>query len=190
MQPFYLSLPTRIHFGKNITKSAFSKEKDLLGDKVLLVTCGTKFAELGYISLIIESITSARENARIFEFWQISENPRLEEVNAGITYGKSKGVTCVVGFGGGSAMDAAKAIAIGLSEPDGIEPLLFEGKVPTSALPLILVPTTAGTGSELSQGAIISGRGQKAAIRGYHVYARVAIVDSYFRNLPFRGTLF
>ena len=88
----------------------------------------------------------------------------------------------VVGFGGGSALDAAKAIAVGIAEKEEIKEFFDSGREPEHTLPVIAIPTTAGTGSELSKAAILTDEVQKRknGIRGKVMYPVIAVVDSFF----------
>lgn len=102
-----------------------------------------------------------------------------------IKIGKQNRVDMIVGFGGGSAIDAAKAVAVGISTDNNIEKYLFEGMTPgEETLPIIAIPTTAGTGSELSKGAIISSVEDKikTGIRGENILPEIAIVDAYYTH--------
>ena len=99
----------------------------------------------------------------------------------------------IIGFGGGSAMDGAKAIAAGIKSKEDIEVYFYQGKEPgEDTLPVIAIPTTAGTGSELSKAAILTDevRKVKTGIRGNALYPLTAIVDSCFtETVPFRITM-
>lgn len=191
MRSFDLSIPTRIYFGTNIIKEALKKENELLTGVLLIVTSSKTLEYLGYIDKLKEGIAASKLR-KIVEFNQVSANPKLHEIEECIEYARRENVSCVIGFGGGSAMDAAKAVAVGLETKEKLDSFLFDRKLPTSSLPLILIPTTAGTGSELSQGAIITctKRKKKTAIRGSYVYPRVAIVDpSFTMSVPYKITM-
>lgn len=99
----------------------------------------------------------------------------------------------MIGFGGGSAIDGAKAAAAGIPLTEDIEECLLGGKEPPEdTLPIIAIPTTAGTGSELSKGAILSSPQHhvKAGIRGKNILPKAAIVDAgYTWTLPERTTM-
>nr|MCR5102673.1 iron-containing alcohol dehydrogenase [Butyrivibrio sp.] len=92
-----------------------------------------------------------------------------------------------------SAIDAAKAVAVGIVSEIDIEDFLIQGiEPPNETLPIIAIPTTSGTGAELTKGAIISSREMKvkSGIRGEHVVPKVAIVDPiYTYSLPLNVTM-
>ena len=123
----------------------------------------------------------------------INANPRISEVKAGIQTGKALKADAIVGFGGGSAIDAAKAVAAGTGSDMDIEEFFYGGKEPgRETLPIIAIPTTAGTGSELSKAAIITDEvnKKKKGIRGTALYPQIAIVDSMFtESMPLHVTM-
>lgn len=183
MKQFTFELPTKIYYGVHILEKALLKEKELLNENVLIVTTGRSLIRHGYLDELIHILKKINSNRRICVYDQISPNPRLEEVEEASALGKGNQVKTVIGFGGGSAMDAAKAAAVGIGADDGLEAYLIKGKEPSDhTLPIIAVPTTAGTGSELSRGAILTSEKHhvKAGIRGKNLTPRLAVVDSYF----------
>ena len=95
--------------------------------------------------------------------------------------GRRAGCDAVIGFGGGSALDVAKAVAVlAVSGADPLEHLevIGEGRpITRPGLPCVAVPTTAGTGSEVTRNSVLSGDGVKASLRSPLMLPRVAIVD-------------
>lgn len=185
MQNFSLNIKTRIYFGTNITGDALAKEADNISGNIMIVTTGRSLERYGYVkqlSMLLES-NSRVEKVNVYD--NISNNPKLTEVKDAIKIGKQNRVDMIVGFGGGSAIDAAKAVAVGISTDNNIEKYLFEGMTPgEETLPIIAIPTTAGTGSELSKGAIISSVEDKikTGIRGENILPEIAIVDAYYTH--------
>ena len=93
---------------------------------------------------------------KTFIFDQISNDAKSSEVNLGSEICKKEKIDFILALGGGSAIDGAKAISVGF-DIKNIEPLIgSELKDNKNSLPLIAVPTTAGTGSEVTKGAIIT----------------------------------
>ncbi len=189
---FSFELPTRIYFGTGILEEALEKEKRFLGKRIMIVTTGKSLVSNGYLGQLEEILKKTGvENVIIFD--GISPNPKLDEVKEAILIGKDKDVDRVIGFGGGSALDAAKAAAVGISAKDSIEEYLLNGKEPSDeTLPVIAIPTTAGTGSELSRGAILSSPAHniKTGIRGKNIQPKVAIVDArYTWSVPVKVTM-
>lgn len=189
---FSLNIPTKVYFGRKCFAVALEEEKVFLQNKrVLLVTTGRSLYRLGYIDAIVEELR--KYAAKICIFDHISANPRLTEVKEGIEAGKGEEVDLIAGFGGGSALDAAKAIAAGIGCSESVDEMLFNGSQPSEkALPIIAIPTTSGTGSELSKAAILSDKEKriKSGIRGENIFPKLAIVDSYFtEQIPVATTL-
>lgn len=107
--------------------------------------------------------------------------PTLETVREAARHLRAAGSDAVVGFGGGSALDVAKAVAV--LGPDGADPLdhlevVGAGRpIRRSGLPCVAVPTTAGTGSEVTRNAVLSAGGVKASLRSAWMLPRLALVD-------------
>lgn len=193
MQQFELELTTRIYFGENIVSGALRNEKKIIGHKTLLVTTGGSLERLGYVGRLMSCLEKLLVSGNICLFNKVSANPDIEEIKAAVKLAKEEGVISVIGFGGGSAIDAAKAVAVGAVSEIDIETYLLEGlSPPDNTLPIIAIPTTAGTGAELSMGAIISSRkaGIKTGIRGKHIIPAAAIVDPvYTWTVPAKVTM-
>jgi alcohol dehydrogenase class IV len=119
----------------------------------------------------------------------VPENPTTVWCDAGAAFCREEGCDAVIGVGGGSPLDAAKAIAL-LAVNEGAAREHFSGRAATRApLPIIAIPTTAGTGSEVTQYAVLAdpdeatataglpGRGQKRTLRGEGLFPRLALLD-------------
>lgn len=193
MKPYQLNIPTKVYYGRNIWREAIRELGETLYGTVMVVTTGGSLARLGYLEHLKQEIQRSTKAETVIIFDKIHANPDLCEVKAGIEIGRRKKVGAVIGFGGGSAVDAAKAIAAFIREEKAIEDAFDNGREPESMpLPLIAIPTTAGTGSELSKAAILTDRQRKIkrGIRGTALYPKAAIVDSVFtESVPFRVTV-
>lgn len=152
------------------------------GSNVLLVRGSSPARAAG----LVESLRA--EGLHVTEF-AVEEEPTVPVIRDGAR--SAKGHDCVIGFGGGSAIDSAKAIAA--LAPNSGEPLDYmevvgKGKPPEAKpVPCIAIPTTAGTGAEVTRNAVIASpeHGVKASLRGSHLLPRLAIVDPDFTvNLP------
>lgn len=187
---YEFAMTTRSYFGNKCVKTALIKERKTLGKRVLLVSTGRSLIKLGYQDELVQWI---REAAEVFVYDKITANPDVAEIREAVKMGKEQQVSSVVGFGGGSAIDAAKAAAVGIASEIDIEEYLLKGLTPPeNTLPIIAIPTTSGTGAELSKGAIISSREKrvKSGIRGERVTPTVAIVDpTYTFSLPMGVTM-
>ena len=135
---------------------------------------------------ILEILESMQQDYVIYS--SIQSDPAEHIVLDGVQFAKNEKIDLVLGFGGGSSMDVAKIIAI-LAHPEQtqqLQDLYGVGNAKRPRLPLILVPTTAGTGSEVTPISIVTtGETTKTGIVCPALYADVAILDATFtRNLP------
>lgn len=166
----------RIYFQPGSIKKLGEEVKTLRGRKVLLVT-DKGVRNSGILTKAIESLE--KEGLSYVVFDEVEPNPSLETAQKGYALLKEKGCDTLAAVGGGSPMDTAKAIGIQATNP---EPLLkYEGfnKVVNPLPPLIAVPTTAGTGSEVTGASVITDRTRKykTPIRSPFLIPRVALLD-------------
>lgn len=193
MKPYHINIPTNIYFGRDIWKESLKEIEYVLNKNVMIVTTGRSLIKLGYLDNLKETMLKNTLINDIIVFDKVSANPRLSEAKEGIELAKKSKSDVIVGFGGGSAMDMAKAIALGAKADDAIEEYFYGNKeVGNEVLPIIAIPTTAGTGSELSRASIItdSEKKVKRGIRGDALYPKAAIVDSVFtESVPFDITM-
>lgn len=193
MSIYQVAIPTKIYFGRNIWEEALKEQEAILQGNVMIATTGRSLHRLGYVEKLRKCLQNYSYIKNIVIFDRISANPKLSEIQEGILLGQQEKTDIIVGFGGGSAMDAAKAIAAGVKSGIRIEDLFYKGGEPgADTLPVIAIPTTAGTGSELSKAAIITDDVQKikSGIRGKALYPYAAIIDSYFtESIPFQVTM-
>lgn len=193
MKPYQLNIPTKVYYGRNIWREAVKELSETLKGTVMVVTTGGTLTRLGYLEHLKQEIQRTAKAETVIIFDKIHANPDISEVKEGIETGRRKKVEAIIGFGGGSAVDAAKAIAAFIREERDIEDAFDNGREPESMpLPMIAIPTTAGTGSELSKTAILTDRQRKIkrGIRGTALYPKAAIVDSAFtESVPIRVTV-
>lgn len=193
MEPYQLNIPTKVYFGRNIWREAVRSLESFFCGNILIVTTGRSLTHLGYVEELRKRIEQCPLADKVTIFDSVSPNPRLSEVRRGILEGKEKKIHVIVGFGGGSAMDGAKAIAAGINTDEDAGVFFHRGKEPgRETLPVIAIPTTAGTGSELSKAAIITDEEtrKKGGIRGAALYPKAAIVDSAFTDtIPLGATM-
>lgn len=171
---------TKLYFGEGCLEEALKKERGLLGRRTLIVTTGRSLKRLGYLDKLTSILDTLMSKGSVYIYDNISKNPDTVEIEGAISLGKKIRAESVIGFGGGSAIDAAKATAVGIVSDIPIEDYLIKGiELPDGTLPVIAIPTTAGTGSELSRAAIVSCRkkGIKGGIRGDKIIPTLAAVD-------------
>jgi len=159
MNPFEIYQPTRILFG-DTQLATFTKRCTEFGNRALVVIGGGTVKRLGYLKSVLDSLHENKIETLVFE--GIEANPDAETINKAAKAGQDFKADFVLAFGGGSVMDASKAIGglIFMNEPDiwpftNSEPR--SGKM-TGSLPIVTIPTTAATASEITAYAVISNR--------------------------------
>ena len=167
--------PVKIHFGKGRVKEIKEIAREL-GCKRGLLVAGPFFFKSG----LAEKVIKESEGMIVASFGDVSPNPDVAEVDACAEVIRQKNIGFVVALGGGSPMDCAKAAASVALTPDSIRKYHGTGvAMPEKHLPLIAVPTTAGTGSEVTCVSVLSdhANGKKAPIVSEGFYPAAAIID-------------
>lgn len=169
---FYM--PVNVHFEKACIKK-HAKELTSLGTKALIVTGRNSSKKNGSLNEVTKAL--ATEGVLYVIFDEVEENPSVETVMKAAAIGIEEHVDFVIGIGGGSPMDAAKAIAVMVANPQENATLLYTAKkVPI--LPVVAIPTTAGTGSETTPWAVITRHEHKMKQSISHkVFPTLALVD-------------
>ncbi len=150
---FEFRAPPRILFGPGVSQRVGEVARDL-GCRRALVVTGPVLAKTGYPGQVVDSLSSAGLTAAIFA--EIDAEPTVRHVEQGLAALKENECDLVVALGGGSPMDAAKAIAVMAANPGSIADYAGTEKIKGGRLPLIAISTTAGTGSEVTRFAVIT----------------------------------
>jgi alcohol dehydrogenase class IV len=171
---FDFHLPTKILFGRGRVRDIGSHIPDE-ARRVLVVTdrgVATRTPALDAVRQGLEG-----RDVRIFD--GVEENPSLATVEAGVKEARDFGAHLIVGLGGGSPMDAAKGIALAAVHDGALRGLLAGGEPSRPALPVVAVPTTSGTGSEVTPYAVFTDpqAGNKVGYGHPSIFPAVAIVD-------------
>ncbi|WP_394232089.1 iron-containing alcohol dehydrogenase [Niallia oryzisoli] len=184
MLNFTLNIPTKIIFGKGEVDHCGDLVKEY-GRKVLLVTGRSSTKKTGSLSRVSESLRAAGVEFVVFD--QVEPNPRAETVDRGGQIARDEKCDLILALGGGSAMDAAKAIAtVAVSARPiheyirGNKTGLWKELLPIKeALPILTIPTLAATGSEANSSAVITNweTKEKSGIAGPALFPRAAILD-------------
>lgn len=153
MQNFIFHNPTRYIFGKN-TLVHLKEEVPKYGKKVLLVYGGGSIKKNGIYERTINYLKEI--NCEIYELAGVEPNPRLSTVHRGIEICKKEKIDLLLAVGGGSVIDATKAIAVGAKYNGDVWDIITKKAEPTDALPLGTVLTLAATGSEMNSGSVIT----------------------------------
>ena len=149
---FYV--PTDIYVEKDCVKN-HAKELLAIGKRALIVTGHSSAKANGSLNNVTEVLNNGGVAYQIFD--EVEENPSTDTVGKGAQIARDFGADFIIGIGGGSAIDAAKAMAILLVNPSVIADELHKAPAkPLNHAPIVAVPTTCGTGSEATPVAIIT----------------------------------
>jgi alcohol dehydrogenase class IV len=172
---------------------SFTTAREIITGTGAIACLGERAAALGRSALVVSGCSAMRRSGTMDEvaaildeagveaatFEEVEHDPDVECVDEGRAFCLEMGCNVVIGLGGGSAMDAAKAIAA-LANESCPTAVYLDGKAITQrGLPLIEVPTTAGTGAEVTRNAVLSDRTRclKKSIRAESMMPAVALVD-------------
>jgi alcohol dehydrogenase YqhD (iron-dependent ADH family) len=176
MNAFELFNPTKIVFGADKVGQLGELVKPY-GKRILLVYGGGSIKQSGLYNDVLSQLEGI--GATVHELSGIEPNPRLTTVNKGIEICRSENIEFILAVGGGSVLDAAKAIAAGaLYEGDVWDFTVFKAVI-QEALPLGTILTLAATGSEMNGNSVISNweTKQKRAFSSIFVYPKFSILD-------------
>lgn len=185
---FVFELPTKIEFGAGSLANVAHRVTELGGSRVLVVT-DEVLAAIG----IADKITSILDEAKIEHvlFTDVEPEPDAAGVHAGAELLASEGCDVVVAVGGGSVLDTGKAISLMSRNPGHIRDYAGLGLPTQRGVPVIAIPTTAGTGSEATIWAVVSEKARKTkyGVGGPHMTADLALCDPELSvTLPARLT--
>lgn len=186
MQSFVQYAPTEVVFGKGVENQAGALAKKYHASKVLVVYGGKSAKESGLLDTICKSLEA--EGVTYTELGGVKPNPRMSLVRVGVEKALSFGAELILAVGGGSAIDTAKAVAIGAASP-GIDVRKFwDGEEPvTKALPIGVVLTIAAAGSEMSDSVVLTNDeiGKKSGVNSNLIRPRFALMNPELtRTLP------
>ncbi|GAE25966.1 alcohol dehydrogenase [Halalkalibacter wakoensis JCM 9140] len=173
---FRYEIPTAIEFGSGSIKTLPQHVRGFGGTKVLIV-CDPGVLHAGVVAKLEEPLKAAGIPYEVFS--EIEADPAIQSVDKGLHLGKENNCDVVVGVGGGSSLDTAKAIGLMLNNPGHIRDYVGLNLVPNPSVPVIAVPTTAGTGSEITIWSVLSDKQAKVKLSVGSVYncPNLAIAD-------------
>lgn len=173
---FNYNLPVNIVFGSGKVNNVGEYTKPY-GKKALIVTGGSSAKKSGLYDRIKDTLAKSGIDSVLYD--KVKQNPLTTTAEEGADFAKANGCDVVVAVGGGSIMDCAKAIAFMAVNEGDVNDYIFNRLKSDNALPLILIPTTCGTGSEGNGFAVLTNpeTGDKKSLRCNAIIAKVSIVD-------------
>ena len=177
MNEFSFSVPQNITVGKGSLAKLPEIAKKSGGSHAFLMS-GPHLAKMGLVEKAANSLKSA--GIAVDTFTDIEGNPSVETVDKATAAFKEAGADFIVVFGGGSPMDVAKAVGVTAKYGGSITEYEGAHKVPGPIIPLIAIPTTAGTGSEVTAFSVITdhSRDYKLTVFSYEILPAYAILDA------------
>ncbi len=176
---YTMHVPTKLVFGVG-SLNELGKEARPLGKKAMVVTY-PDIRRVGLLDRIINELESNGLEVTVFD--KVQPNPRHTTIDEGASLGRKEKIDLLIGLGGGSAMDSAKAIAVAITSDEpfweralsGIDEGVVTGTTPS----IIQIPTLAATGSEMNNAGVITNwdTREKRPITSSRMAAKVAIVD-------------
>ena len=172
---FTFNTTSGIRFGSGTSVSSSQEISKILGSNILFIT-DKDLMSLKLTEPTLNQLKKFSSKVEIFE--DVEADPSLKTLLKSIEIGKKMNATGVIGFGGGSSMDVAKLTSLILGSNENIEEAWGVSNAKGPRLPLVLVPTTAGTGSEVTPISIITvGEEEKKGVSSPIILPDVAILD-------------
>ncbi len=176
LNSFSFELPTKIEYGVGVAKSlADVIKKDNFKRLVLVSDEGV--VRSGLLRQVTDALDAHQLKWTVFD--RVEPNPKDYNVQEGTDIASRSGADCLVAIGGGSPIDCAKAIAVVARQGGAVRDYEGPGKIGPDVLPLIAIPSTAGTGSEVTFSSVITDSGEKFkfSIKDPKIAPKVALVD-------------
>jgi len=179
MGAFAFHHPTKIIFGRG-SIGKLGEEVAKLGKGCLLVSGRTFARRSGYLEAIERNLSAS--GIRVVVFSEVEPNPSIKTLYDGAAAAKRDGCDVVVAFGGGSAIDAAKGMAFLASGDAKLEESFAPNEVVRPVFPIVAMPTTCGTGSEVTRYSVITDVAvkKKRTLFGLPLLPKLALLDPAF----------
>jgi alcohol dehydrogenase YqhD (iron-dependent ADH family) len=189
MKNFVFSYPVKTYFGSGALKKAFDTELKKYGSTVMLAYGGGSIKRSG----LYDQITTLLKDAgkRVVDFAGVMPNPTYAKVQEGAALARRENVDFILAVGGGSVSDCCKIIAAQAKlDQDIWDAETKDHRMPSDFIPMGVVSTMAGTGSEQNNGAVITNEEKKIKGGLAGAYADFAVLDpSYTLTVPLRQSL-
>jgi alcohol dehydrogenase class IV len=176
MKRFQFSAPTKVVGGVGVVQEV-GAEAEGFGVKKALVVTDAGVVGAGLVEPVVDSLRRAGVHATVFD--EVKPDPSVAAVAEGAEVVRREDCRLIVSVGGGSPIDAAKGISIMATNDGSICDYEGVGKYVEPPLPIIAIPTTAGTGSEVTFGAVLTDeeRNYKFIVYGTTLVPKVALLD-------------
>jgi alcohol dehydrogenase len=173
---FVFEVPNKVIFGCGASDQIVEWTERLNGRSIMVV-CDPGVKAAGIADPLLEKLTNAFGTVSIFH--EVTPDPDIALVERMAEFARAKKTDLLIVIGGGSAIDATKAVRVLLSEGGAITDYEGMDKITKAAIPMIAIPTTSGTGSEVTSFSIVSdhARKRKMVLAGRAIAADVALVD-------------
>jgi alcohol dehydrogenase len=176
MKHFSFSIPQNVYFGWG-SLADLAEVATKTGAKKAFIVSGPHLKKAGYVDLCAEKLKQAGIDSE--SFTETEGNPSTDTVEKAAAKFKDSGADMIVAFGGGSPLDVAKAVAVIGTYGGKITDYEGVGKVPGPVVPMIAIPTTAGTGSEVTSFSVITdhSRDYKLTVGSTYLLPEYVILD-------------
>lgn len=184
MKSFILGNTPRTYFGKDALKQAIEKEKENMGQKILIAYGGNSIKENNIFNSVKDSLEAIGKE--VYEFSGIMSNPTYDKVQEGADFVRKEGIDFIFAVGGGSVIDCCKMIsAQAKAKKDIWEMEFIEGAFPTDFIPMASIVTASGTGAEMNSGAVITNEEKKIKTGMLGALSEFVVLDlSYTLTVP------
>lgn len=181
MENFGFYMPTRLFFGAGSVKRL--AKVHLPQGTGLIITGGTSTTKLGYVAKVADTLAEAGHPTVVYN--KVQPNPTIEGVRECAALCREQNIAFVVGLGGGSSIDTAKAVAIMATNDGDWWDYIHGGtgggkRMVNAGLPIVAIPTTAGTGTEADPFTVITNGEEKIGGGGEKCFPTISIVDPDF----------
>ena len=181
MKNFSYYMPTRIFFGAGSVKKL--SRAPLPAGRGLLITGGSSTTKLGYVDKVCAALAEAGHKMTVYR--DVQPNPTIENVRECAAIAREQECTFVVGLGGGSSIDTAKAAAVMATNDGDWWDYVYGGsgkgqKIKNQPLPIVAITTTAGTGTEADPWTVVTNGEEKIGGGNDKTFPTLSIVDPDF----------
>lgn len=181
MKNFSYYMPTRIFFGAGSVKKL--SRAPLPAGRGLLITGGSSTTKLGYVDKVCAALAEAGHEMTVYR--DVQPNPTIENVRECAAIAREQACTFVVGLGGGSSIDTAKAAAVMATNDGDWWDYVYGGsgkgqKIKNQPLPIVAITTTAGTGTEADPWTVVTNGEEKIGGGNDKTFPALSIVDPDF----------